>query len=166
MESGVPLPRIDIVGLGPAGADLVTAGTLSLIDEIEHRFVRTARHDAAALVVGQSFDHLYEAHPRFELVYAAIVDDLVAAAKRHGRVLYAVPGSPRVAETTVEMLVERSDIEVVVHGALSFLDLSWVALGVDPIEVGVRVIDGHRFAAEAAGSAVRYSSRSAIHSRC
>ena len=28
------LPRIDIVGLGPAGADLITAGTLALIDEM------------------------------------------------------------------------------------------------------------------------------------
>ena len=65
--------------------------------------------------------------------------------------LYAVPGSPRVAEHTVELHDDRTDVEVVVHAALSFLDLSWVALGIDPITAGVRVIDGHRFATEAAG---------------
>jgi len=145
------LPRIDIVGLGPAGADLVTAGTLALIDEIEHRFVRTQRHPAAPLARATSFDYHYESLDEFEAVYQRIVADLVAAATTHGRVLYAVPGSPRVAEHTVDLLAARTDVHVVVHGALSFLDLSWVALAIDPIDAGVRVIDGHRFAYEAAG---------------
>ena len=145
------LPRIEVVGLGPAGADLVTAGTMALIGEIEHRFVRTSRHPAAGLVSGQSFDHHYESAANFDEVYRNIVDDLVELAIRHGRILYAVPGSPRVAEHTVDLLAERTEVEVVMHGALSFLDLSWVALGVDPIDRGVRVIDGHRFAVEAAG---------------
>ena len=147
----VDLPRIDIVGLGPAGADLITAGTLGLINEIEHRFVRTQRHPAASLAKAISFDHHYESLDEFQTVYERIVADLVAAASAHGRVLYAVPGSPRVAEQTVELLAARTDVHVVVHGALSFLDLSWVALAIDPIDAGVRVIDGHRFAQEAAG---------------
>ena len=33
---------------------------------------------------------------------------------------------------------------------MSFLDLAWVRLGIDPIHEGVRVVDGHRFAVEAA----------------
>jgi len=154
-SKGLPreLPRIDIVGLGPAGPDLVTAGTLRLIDEVVVRFVRTTRHPAAPLVAGQSFDHHYETLPTFEAVYDQIVEDLVAAATEHTRILYAVPGSPRVAEHTVDLLAARTDVQVVVHGALSFLDLSWVALDVDPIESGVRVVDGHRFASEAAGQA-------------
>lgn len=146
-------PRIDVVGLGPAGADLVTAGTQALIDQIEHRFVRTQRHPAAALVAGSALDYFYESAETFDAVYRGIVDHLANAARTHGRVLYAVPGSPRVAEQTVELLSERNDVEVVVHPALSFLDLSWVALGIDPIQSGVRIVDGHRFAAEAAGSA-------------
>ena len=150
MQNG-SLPRIDVVGLGPAGPDLVTVGTQGLIDEIEHRYVRTSRHPAALVVQAQSFDHHYEAHADFESVYAAIVADLAQAASEHGRILYAVPGSPRVAEHTVDLLATREDLDVVVHGALSFLDLSWVALGIDPIEAGVRVVDGHAFAAEAAG---------------
>ncbi len=35
--------------------------------------------------------------------------------------------------------------------AMSFLDLTWARLGVDPIEAGVRLVDGHVFATAAAG---------------
>jgi tetrapyrrole methylase family protein/MazG family protein len=38
-----------------------------------------------------------------------------------------------------------------VQPALSFLDLAWARLGVDPVALGVRVVDGHRFEVEAAG---------------
>jgi len=123
------------------------------MENIPVRFVRTERHPAASLVEGESFDHHYEALPNFDAVYQHIADDLAAAASAHGRVLYAVPGSPRVAEHTVDLLARREDIDVVIHPALSFVDLTWVALGVDPISSGVRIIDGHRFATEAAGHA-------------
>ena len=36
--------------------------------------------------------------------------------------------------------------------ALSFLDLAWARLGIDPVEAGVRLVDGHEFAAAAAGA--------------
>ena len=51
------------------------------------------------------FDDLYEAAASFEEVYAAIVEAIVAAAVEHGEVLYAVPGSPVVAERAVELLL-------------------------------------------------------------
>ena len=35
--------------------------------------------------------------------------------------------------------------------ALSFLDLAWARLGIDPLEAGVRLIDGHQFARAAGG---------------
>ena len=65
-----------------------------------------------------------------------------------------MPGSPLVAERTVTLLRERAtagDLELVVEPALSYLDLAWEALGIDPLAAGVRLVDGHRFAAEAAG---------------
>ena len=74
----------------------------------------------------------------------------MAAAAERGRVLYAVPGSPVVAERTVELLVADDRVAVELVPALSFVDLAWVRLGVDPLD-GVRLVDGHRFAAEAAG---------------
>ena len=99
-------PRVVIAGLGPAGPDLLTAGTLAALDAIPHRYLRTRRHPAASAVADAvDFDHLYEAAESFDDVYAAIVEAVVAGAVEHGEVLYAVPGSPVVAERAVELLV-------------------------------------------------------------
>jgi tetrapyrrole methylase family protein / MazG family protein len=145
-------PRIVVCGLGPAGPDLVTAATHDAVGRIPQRFLRTARHPAAG-VVGEvpTFDHLYDEAESIGAVYAAIVEALVAAAAERGEVLYAVPGSPAVAERTVELLLADDRVAVEVLPALSFADLAWVRLGVDPVERGVRLVDGHRFEAEAAG---------------
>ena len=145
-------PRVVVGGLGPAGPDLLTAGTLDAIARIEHRFLRTRRHPAAAAVpTATDFDAAYEAGATFEEVYATIVAGVTAAAADHGEVLYLVPGSPVVAERTVELLLADPDVEVEVLPALSFLDLAWARLGVDPVARGVRLVDGRRFAVEAAG---------------
>jgi tetrapyrrole methylase family protein / MazG family protein len=145
-------PRVVVVGLGPAGPDLVTSGTLAAIEANPHRYLRTIRHPAADTVAdAHAFDHLYEQAESMDEVYAGIVDELAAAAEEHGQVLYAVPGSPLVAEHTVELLLIDDRVEVEVVPAMSFLDLAWARLAVDPIAVGVRVVDGHRFAVEAAG---------------
>ncbi len=144
--------RVVVVGLGPAGADLLTAATREAIGRVPRRFVRTTRHPAASAVPeATSFDRVYDAEPTFEAVYRRIVDELVEAAGRHGEVLYAVPGSPRVLERSVELLAACGQVEVRVLPALSFADLAWVRLGVDPMQDGVRLVDGHRFAERAAG---------------
>ena len=62
-----------------------------------------------------------------------------------------MPGSPVVAERTVEQLLADPDLDVEVLPALSFLDLAWARLGIDPVQLGVRLVDGRRFAVEAAG---------------
>lgn len=142
-----------VVGLGPAGADLLTRGTVAAIEVVPVQFLRTRRHPAAAaLPRAIDFDGSYDAAGSFAEVYAGIVEAVVAAAVRHGEVLYAVPGSPVVAERTVELLVADERIEVEVLPALSFLDLAWARLRVDPVALGVRLIDGRRFAIEAAGA--------------
>ena len=114
--------------------------------------MRTTRHPSASLVDGAgSFDDVYETGSSLEAVYAQIVEALVGAAATSGEVLYAVPGSPSVAERTVELLRDDDRVEVEVLPALSFLDLVWARLGVDPLAAGVRLVDGQRFAVEAAG---------------
>ena len=40
---------------------------------------------------------------------------------------------------------------MVVHPSVSFLDLAFARLGVDPVDAGVRLVDAERFAVEAAG---------------
>ena len=149
------VPRIIVVGLGPGDPTLVTAGTVAAIAATPVRYLRTERHPSAGLVANATtFDHHYDAEDTFEAVYRRIVADLRTAAVEHGQVLYAVPGSPRVLERTVDLLVEAAaegSVEVDVLAGLSFVDLAWVRLGVDPFDKGVRLIDAHQFASAAAG---------------
>lgn len=146
------MARVVVAGLGPAGPEHLTSAVISAVRRIPHRFVRTARHPSAVVVAdATSFDPLYEALPTFEAVYQAMVERLVEAARRHGEVLYGVPGSPMVAERSVELLLGRPEVEVEVIAAPSFLDLAWARLGVDPVQAGVRLVDGANFAVDAAG---------------
>ncbi|MDP8986807.1 MAG: SAM-dependent methyltransferase [Actinomycetota bacterium] len=146
------MASVTVVGLGPAGPELLTAAATAAVTAIPVRFVRTRRHPAAAAVPDAvSFDEEYERAASLDQVYPRMVDRLVAAAEEHGEVVYAVPGSPRVAERSVELLASDPRVETDVVPALSFLDLVWDRLGVDPVAGGVRLVDGRRFAVEAAG---------------
>ena len=153
MTDGLPL--VVVGGLGPAGPDMVTKAVLDAVERAPDGtvFLRTNMQPAAALVAhkAQTFDSLYEAASAIEDVYPAIVEALVAAAVEHGRVLYLVPGSPLVAEKSVALLRADERVRVRVLPAMSFLDLAWDRLGVDPLDAGVRLVDGKRFAVEAAG---------------
>jgi tetrapyrrole methylase family protein/MazG family protein len=163
-EANSATPRIDVVGLGPAGPELITTGTLNLIDRADVVFLRTGRHpSAAAFPDARTFDHHYEQADTFDQVYEAVAADVVAAATaragvggRGARVVYAVPGSPLVAERTVILLrqdhaVASGEVALVVHAAVSFLDLAFARLGVDPVAAAVTVVDGESFAVDAAG---------------
>ena len=144
--------RVTIVGLGPGGPQYVTQQTLDAISNHSHRFIRTTRHPSASLVgVATSFDDVYEAADTFADVYAEITQRLVAAAAEHGEILYAVPGSPLVLERSVRHLCNDRRVECIVLPAMSFLDVAFARLGIDPVEAGVRLIDGHEFATAAAG---------------
>jgi tetrapyrrole methylase family protein/MazG family protein len=148
--------RIVVVGLGPAGPELVNEVTRAAVASVpsERRFLRTARHPAASLLAGAAtFDAVYDVESTLDRVYSRIVDELcdhALAWAAEGPVLYAVPGSPVVAERTVDLLRADTRVTVDVVPAMSFLDLAWVRLGIDPIAAGVRVVDGQRIAVEAA----------------
>ncbi len=148
--------RIVVVGLGPSGPEFVPPAALQLVAGAGRAFLRTSRHPAAALFSSvESFDRLYDEAESFEEVYEGIVSVLVASALQlvadGATVAYAVPGSPLVAERTVELLRSDPRVQVTVVPALSFLDLAWERLSVDPVATSVRLIDGTRFAEQAAG---------------
>jgi tetrapyrrole methylase family protein / MazG family protein len=144
--------HVTIVGLGPAGPEFVTQQTIDAIAAHPHRFIRTNRHPSASLVgEATSFDDVYESADTFTDVYAEITERLVAAATQHGDILYAVPGSPLVLERTVRHLCAEERVECTVLPAMSFLDIAFARLSVDPVEAGVKLIDGHEFATAAAG---------------
>lgn len=151
-------PHLVVVGLGPGDPELIGVGAQRLLDASHRRFVRTHRHPSAAGLEAEGFDHLYEEAASIDEVYPAIVEVLVVAARQAeamsaaGPVVYAVPGSPLVAERTVELLRADGRLEVEIVPALSFVDLAWERLGVDPFTAGARLVDGHRFAVEAAGA--------------
>ncbi len=151
---------ITVVGLGPGADDHVTADTLVQIERIQRRHLRTAIHPSAHLVLDApggavTHDDLYESADTFADVYAEIAERLIADVGDHGAVLYAVPGSPLVLERTVRTLRERAAatdaaFHLDVRPAMSFLDVAWARLGIDPVEAGVRLVDGHEFATAAA----------------
>lgn len=130
----------------------MTSETLDAIAATPVRWLRTSRHPSAGAVTGaRSFDYLYEAAGTLDEVYAGIVETLVESAVSEGRVIYAVPGSPVVAERSVELLRADKRVLTTVLPAVSFADLAFGRLAVDPLSVGARIVDGHRFAVESAG---------------
>jgi tetrapyrrole methylase family protein / MazG family protein len=149
------IPVITVVGLGPGDPSLITAGALEKIRTASHCILRTRVHPSASLLPEvESFDHLYETGDTFSEIYEAIVAELFRRAKQDAEIVYVVPGSPAVAEHTVELLLNGSaafGVAVVVLPALSFADLAWACLRLDPLATPVTIIDAHRFVQDIQG---------------
>jgi tetrapyrrole methylase family protein/MazG family protein len=152
----VSRPRVVVVGLGPAGVDLLLPVARAALERIPVRYVRTARHPAVddlarEGIVLEPLDLLYDQSDDLDKVYAAIAARVVEAAHEYKEIVYAVPGSPSVAERTV-VLLRAAGVDITIVPGLSFADLAWNRLGVDPM-TGARVVDARAFATDAAGFA-------------
>ncbi|PKN88241.1 MAG: nucleoside triphosphate pyrophosphohydrolase [Chloroflexi bacterium HGW-Chloroflexi-8] len=130
---------ITILGLGPAGPELLTNQTVEWLNLVDELYLRTIQHPAVAglpkSIKIHSFDSYYEKFDKFEDVYLAIVDEIIRLAHEKGSVTYAVPGHPFVAESTSPEIVKRAKLEnipVRVMEAVSFLEPTFTALGLDP----------------------------------
>jgi tetrapyrrole methylase family protein/MazG family protein len=135
---------VRVVGLGPGDSDLLTQRSLQLLRESPVVRLRTRVHPAAAnLADVASYDDWYERADSFEDLYDAIAQDLIALALAApgGEVLYGVPGSPVVAERTVELLRASSAITLICEPAVSVIDVACAALGRDPMTSGLRILD-------------------------
>lgn len=142
--------RLQIVGLGPGKAGYITRETWEILKgaKRDNLFLRTKVHPTVEAleregIVYQSYDDFYETSPDFETLYQSIVDDLAARVKGGADLVYAVPGSPAVAERTVRLLHERAQAErldVQVHAGMSFFELLCTTVCLDPIE-GVAILD-------------------------
>ncbi|MEG1160273.1 MAG: SAM-dependent methyltransferase, partial [Acidaminococcaceae bacterium] len=138
---------ITIVGLGPGNVGHLSMETLTTLQTAQQVILRTIVHPSVSELVKQgvqfeSCDHFYETGSNFEEVYAQIVQTVVASAQTQ-QVVYAVPGSPLVAERTVVLLraaAQEAKIKLTILPAMSFLDLTYVKLGLDPI-AGLRIVD-------------------------
>ena len=137
-------PTVRVVGLGPGELDLATERSLRLIREGPVVRLRTRVHPGApALGDLESYDSWYEEADSFESLYARIVADLVrlATSSPNGEVVYVVPGSPVVAERTVELLRREDSVRTVCEPAVSVIDVACAALGRDPMAAGLRIVD-------------------------
>ncbi len=149
-------PTVTVVGLGPGSPEQLPEASRRVLLGADRGFLRTGRHPSArGLGHLPTFDRLYEEGSDFDQLYRRIVEALVAAARAEAaagrRVVYGVPGSPLVAEATVAMLRADPRVRLEVVPALSFLDLAWAALGIDPVAAGVQLVDGTRCEVELAG---------------
>lgn len=145
---------IHVVGLGPGDPGHLTAGTRELLDSGSTVILRTRRHPTVeALDPGHLWrdcDDLYQSGDAFETVYEAIANR-VADAGAAGDVVYAVPGHPLFAESSVERTLAAANargLRVVVHPGVSFVDVAATALRVDLATIQVCDALEGRFDAE------------------
>ncbi len=139
---------ITITGLGPGSFKHLTLETWELLNGTDALILRTAKHPCVDVlkqrgVVFTSFDHLYEQADSFSDLYQAIATEVVGRAAQGENLVYAVPGSPLVAEKTVELITAQAKaagIELAIVPAMSFLEVLYTRLGVDPI-TGLTIID-------------------------
>jgi tetrapyrrole methylase family protein/MazG family protein len=147
------LPTIHVVGLGPGGLDGLPLGSYKLLESGLPVFLRTEIHPVVADIRHRgvsyvSFDDLYQTGESFEEIYMQMANTLVEEAKRHGEIVYAVPGHPLMAEKSVQNLYEiAGDVEIHVGPGQSFLDSVCTVLKLDPIE-GMLLLDGTDLKAE------------------
>ncbi|MBP2644594.1 MAG: MazG family protein [Firmicutes bacterium] len=142
------MAEIIIVGLGPGPFHLITLETYELLKSTPKLLLRTEKHPAVSGLKDRNisfstYDAMYKRYASFKEVYQAIAVDCIKEAERCGKVVYAVPGSPAVAEQTVALIREKGEaagVTITVIPGMSFLDLLYVRLGVDPIR-GVTVVD-------------------------
>jgi len=139
---------ITIVGLGPGDPAHWTREAWEVLQAAQEVYLRTLQHPAVkALPVHlqvHSFDDLYQTHESFEEVYEAIARQVVALGQRPQGVVYAVPGHPRVGESSVERvlaLAREAGVPTRIVAGLSFVEPTLTCLGLDPLSGGLQVVD-------------------------
>ncbi|MBN1438699.1 MAG: nucleoside triphosphate pyrophosphohydrolase [Anaerolineales bacterium] len=144
--------KIVIVGLGPGGKGLVTQEVYAALAAAPEVWVRTARHPAVEelpQVAWKPMDSIYEREDDFTAVYETIAAEILRLARRPEGVTYAVPGSPRVGESTVARILagaKAGGLGVRVLEGLSFVEPALGVLGVDALD-GLHVSDAVELAA-------------------
>ena len=144
------MSEIEIIGLGAGDIEQLSLGIYGkLIEDKTPLFVRTEDHPVIKTlkqkqITYHSLDHFYQEHDQFEQVYQAIVDYLIDKANQQGKICYAVPGHPMLAEQTVQLLLQQQEVAITIVGGQSYLDDLFTALKIDPID-GFQFLDATHF---------------------
>ncbi|HEV8192779.1 MAG TPA: nucleoside triphosphate pyrophosphohydrolase [Ktedonobacterales bacterium] len=145
-------PEIVVVGLGPGRWDDLTLEAQRVLEEAPRILCRTLRHPTIEALLArrpdvmlESFDELYESAESFAALYPTMAERLLAlAAQAQDLLIYAVPGHPLLGEESVRRLrllaAERSAGVRIVPG-LSFVEPVCAALGLDPLERNLQLLD-------------------------
>lgn len=142
------MATITVVGLGPGRAGLITRESWELMEKAERLVLRTRIHPTVEALENagmdfSTYDGFYDEAKEFETLYQKIAADLLERAAAEGDIVYAVPGSPLVAERTVVLLRELgrdSTVTVDIRPGMSFVEVMYTRLGIDPID-GLTIID-------------------------
>lgn len=142
------MAKIIVAGLGPGRAGLITRESWDIIKNADKLILRTKIHPTVAAldeaaIKYTTYDNFYENVATFEDLYKKIAEDLLQRAEKDGDLVYAVPGSPLVAERTVVILRElakKSAVTVDILPGMSFVEVMYTRLGIDPI-AGLTIID-------------------------
>ncbi len=142
------MKEIIIAGLGPGRKGLMTEETKQLLKHSACVRLRTRKHPTAEELeeegmVFETFDAVYDTKDTFEEVYQTIAEECIALAHHYGTLVYAVPGRPLVAESTVTILralAPKYGVKLTILPAMSFLEVLYVRLGIDPIH-GLMILD-------------------------
>lgn len=147
------MPKIEIVGLGAGDIEQLPLGVyrhlMTKIEQKECVYLRTALHPVVDTLkqeglIFESFDAIYDASERFETVYLEIVNRLVELAENKECITYVVPGHPMVAESVVQQLLKKEDVDVRIIGGHSFIDDLCTAVGIDIVD-GFQLVDALDF---------------------
>ena len=135
---------ITIIGLGAGDITQISFSAVEKLKSGEPIYMRTEKHPVIEKldIKYESFDSYYDSGEKFEQVYSAIAEKVVELGEKED-IIYAVPGHPRVAESTVpliEKLASEKGVEVDVIASMSFIDAMYNFLGFDPSE-GFRLLD-------------------------
>jgi tetrapyrrole methylase family protein/MazG family protein len=148
--------EIVVVGLGPGRWDDLTVEARDLLMSAPHILCRTLRHPTVDMLRARrpdlaldSFDALYDSAESFADLYPAMVEALLNHATRPEPLIYAVPGHPLLGEESVRLLRAEAPargIAVRIVAGLSYLEPVCAALGLDPLERDLQVLDATRLA--------------------
>ena len=135
---------ITIVGLGAGDISQISFSAMEELKKSKNIYMRTENHPILEKldIEYESFDSYYEDGENFEAVYEKIAKKIIDIG-RENDIIYAVPGHPRVAESTVVLIEEyakEEDIEVDVIASMRFIGGMYKYLKIDPQE-GFRLLD-------------------------
>jgi tetrapyrrole methylase family protein/MazG family protein len=145
------MPQIIVAGLGPGAWEQVTLEVKTLLDAASTIYLRTRTHPTANHLPThldvRTFDYLYEREEQFERIYQQIAEELISLASSgtSDPIIYCVPGHPAIGEASVRhlrSLASDADITIKLVAGLSFIEPVCTALGIDPLERGLQIVDG------------------------